>query len=220
MPDPVAPLGILGGTFDPIHLGHLRLAEEAIDACRLSRVLLIPAASPNLRASPRTSARQRLEMTRLAAQDNPRLQIDDRELWREGTSYTVDTLDALRNELGRDQPLCLILGADAFARLPAWSRWRQLFDLAHIIVAARPPLDAQAEARLPAGLDQELRARRTEAASDLAGSACGRIFKVQIPQLEISATDIRRRIAGAASVRYLVPSAVLDYIAANHLYES
>ena len=219
MPDTVAPIGILGGTFDPIHHGHLRLAEEIADACALTRVLLIPAALPNLRAAPRTGAHHRLAMAQLAAQGNPRLTVDDRELRRDGMSYTVDTLAELRAELGPTQPLCLILGADAFLRLPAWSRWLKLFALAHIAVAARPGFDLRERSISSEELKQEWHTRLTNARSELGERAAGLIFKVQIPLLEISATDIRARIAGAASARYLVPQPVLDYIAAEHLYE-
>ena len=218
MPDTGALIGILGGTFDPIHHGHLRLAEEAADACRMARVLLIPAALPNLRAAPRTAAHHRLAMAQLAAQGNARLEVDDRELRREGMSYTVDTLADLRRELGEAQPLCLILGADAFLRLPAWSRWQQLFALAHIAVAARPGY--QLSERMQSDeLAAEWRARFTGTRSELTERPCGLIARIEIPLLEISATDIRARIAGAASARYLVPQPVLDYIAAEHLYE-
>ena len=219
MHDTVAPIGILGGTFDPIHHGHLRLAEEAADACAMARVLLIPAALPNLRAAPRTAAGHRLAMVRLAAQGNPRLEVDDRELRREGTSYTVDTLAELRAELGPVQPLCLILGADAFLRLPAWSRWSQLFALAHIAVAARPGYDLSERSIQSDPLAAEWRARSTGALSELGERPSGLIVKLEIPPLEISATGIRARIAGAASARYLVPQPVLDYIAAQCLYE-
>jgi nicotinate-nucleotide adenylyltransferase len=219
MPDAVAPIGILGGTFDPVHHGHLRLAEEIADACGLAQVLLIPAAFPNLRALPRTAPDHRLAMVRLASAGNPRLRVDDRELLREGTSYTVDTLAALRSELGPTQPLCLILGADAFARLPGWSRWLQLFALAHIVVATRPGYDLSERILRNDKLTREWNARQTEARAELRGCASGLIVKVQIPLLEISATDVRARIARKASVRYLVPQAVLDYIAAQHLYE-
>lgn len=220
MPETVAPIGILGGTFDPIHHGHLRLAEEAADACALAQVLLIPAALPNLRAAPRTAAHHRLAMARLAAAGNPRLHVDDRELRREGMSYTVDTLAELRSELGPAQPLCMILGADAFLRLPAWSRWLQLFALAHIVVAARPGFDLRERNIQSEELRQQWRTRLTTARSELGERACGLIVSMQIPLLEISATDIRARIAGATSARYLVPQPTLDYIAAEHLYES
>ncbi len=219
MPDTIAPIGILGGTFDPIHYGHLRLAEEAADACKLARVVLIPAALPNLRTAPRTSAQHRLQMVRLAVQGNSRLHVDGRELGREGVSYTVDTLEELRRELGATQPLCLILGADAFLRLPAWHRWMQLFDLAHVVVAARPGYDLAAAVIQSAELEAEWRARLTRTVSSLGERVCGSIVSIQIPLLEISASDIRARIVHAASVRYLAPQTVLEYINAQHLYE-
>jgi nicotinate-nucleotide adenylyltransferase len=209
---------MLGGTFDPVHYGHLRLAEEAADALGLARVLLIPAALPNLRARPGTEAQHRLEMTRLAAAGNPRLAVDDRELRREGTSYTVDTLADLRAEVAAERPLWLILGADAFLRLPAWSRWLQLFDLTHIAVATRPgnPLD---EAVRDSG---ELAAQWSRRLASDAGApvlpACGAIVRLPIPLLEISASDLRARMSRGASVRYLLPPAVVDYIAAHRLY--
>jgi len=219
MPESAAAIGILGGTFDPIHHGHLRLAEEAADACGLARVLLIPAASPNLRAAPRTPAEHRLEMTRIAAQGNPRLAVDGRELEREGTSYTVDTLLELRGEFGGQAPLCLILGADAFLRLPAWSRWTQLFELAHVVVATRPGYDLDGPASQNSELAAEWSRRRTADPEDVRASAAGAIATISIPLLEISASEVRVRIARGSSVRYLLPRAVLDYIAAVHLYE-
>lgn len=211
------PIGVLGGTFDPVHFGHLRLAEEAADALALSRVLLVPAAVPNLRERPDTEAHHRLAMTRLAAQDNPRLAVDDRELRREGTSYTVDTLAELRTELGVTRAIFLILGADAFLRLPAWSRWLQLFDLAHIVVALRPGHDLDGALAGSSDLARQWAARQAQGPA-CAGLPAGRIVRLPIPLLEISASDIRARISRGASVRYLLPLAVLDYIAAHRLY--
>jgi nicotinate-nucleotide adenylyltransferase len=256
------PIGILGGTFDPVHYGHLRLAEEAADALALDRVVLIPAALPNLRARPGTDAQHRLAMTRLAAADNPRLTVDDRELEREGVSYTVDTLAELRAKVGTRNPIWLILGADAFLRLPAWSRWLQLFDLAHIAVATRPGYALEEAVNRSAELAAEWHRRivtvpavppgagasagaivspgagasagaivlpgagasagavvpLSGAAVRLTGAPAGAITRLQIPLLEISATDLRARISRGASVRYLLPRAVIDYIAAHRLY--
>lgn len=217
MADAAGPLGILGGTFDPVHHGHLRLAEEAADACGLERVLLIPAAVPNLRDAPSTPAMHRLAMVKLAARGNARLVADDRELKREGMSYTVDTLLELRSELGAALPVCLILGADAFLRLPRWSRWRQLFDLCHVVVATRPGYDVDARTAAVPELGDEWRARGAQP-GELARRPAGAIARVDIPLLEISATDLRVRMSQGASVRYLLPDAVLDYIAAHRLY--
>jgi nicotinate-nucleotide adenylyltransferase len=201
-----------------VHYGHLRLAEEAADALALDRVVLIPAAIPNLRARPGTDAAHRLAMTRLAIEGNPRLAVDDRELRREGTSYTVDTLIELRSELGPKRPLCLILGADAFLRLPAWSRWLQLFELAHIAVALRPgyALDDAVSGSPP--LEAQWRQRSNADPAACAGAPSGAIVRVSSPLLEISASDLRARMSHGASVRYLLPPAVVDYIAAHRLY--
>lgn len=217
MSDAAAPLGILGGTFDPVHHGHLRLAEEASDACGFGRVVLIPAALPNLRDAPSTPASHRLEMTRLAARGNPRLSVDDRELKRQGMSYTVDTLLELRAGLDSSTSLTIILGADAYLRLPRWHRWLDLFDLAHVLVATRPGYDLEGKTIEVPALADEWRRRQTNPAS-LAALPAGRIARLDIPLLEISATDVRARLSRGASVRYLLPDAVVDYIAANHLY--
>ena len=212
------PIGILGGTFDPVHFGHLRLAEEAADGLGLSRVLLIPAALPNLRARPGTEAQHRLTMVRLAVQGNPRLAVDDRELKREGMSYTVDTLVELRSELGATSPFFLILGADAFLRLPAWSRWLELFELTHIAVATRPGYDLDGALGTSGELKGQWEARRVPEPVACAGLPSGRIVRLPIPLLQISATDLRARMSRAKSVRYLLPPAVVDYIAAQRLY--
>ena len=132
------PIGVFGGTFDPIHFGHLRLAEEMAEGLGLSQVRFIPAGQPPHRGAPRTAASHRLEMVRRAIAGNPRFEVDAREVQRPDPSYTVDTLTALRAELGNEQPLWLLLGADAFSGLPSWHQWRQLFELANIVVAARP----------------------------------------------------------------------------------
>jgi nicotinate-nucleotide adenylyltransferase len=217
MADASGALGILGGTFDPVHHGHLRLAEEAAEACGLDRVLLIPAALPNLRAAPATPAAHRLEMAKLAARGNARLAVDGRELRREGMSYTVDTLLELRAELGDALPICLILGADAFLRLPRWSRWLRLFEFCHVVVATRPGYDLAGSAVQTPALGEQWHARGTTP-SALASRPAGAIARVDIPLLEISATDLRGRLSRGASVRYLLPDAVVDYIAAHHLY--
>jgi len=131
-------IGILGGTFDPIHFGHLRMAQELAESLGLDEVRFIPAARPPHRAQPHGAAEARAEMVRLAISGNPRFVLDTREFERDGPSYMVDTLSCLRAEVGDDTPLCLLLGADAFLGLPTWHRWRELFQLAHVVVAHRP----------------------------------------------------------------------------------
>ena len=206
----LAPFGIFGGTFDPIHYGHLRLAEDMADALGLERVLFIPAGQPPHRGAPRTAAHHRLAMVRCAVAGNPRFVADAREVERDAPSYTVDTLTELRAELGNARPLWLLLGADAFLGLPAWHDWRRLFGLAHIAVATRP--GAALTDALPAELKAELAQRQ-----DAAGPAGGVRLR-DAPPLDISATVIRDTLARHRSARYWLPDAVLDYIQEQKLY--
>lgn len=212
-------VGILGGTFDPIHLGHLRLAQEALEQCGLAAVRIIPAGIPPHRNGPRATAQQRLEMARLAVQDNAALVLDDREIRRGGLSYTVDTLTSLRGELGDEQPLCLLMGGDAFLQLDTWHEWQRLFGLAHIVVIQRngKPLGNAIE-QADAELRDEYHARLAPAAAVLHEAPAGAIVVLDMPMLEISATAIRSRCMQDRSVRYLVPDAVADYIQSHHLY--
>jgi nicotinate-nucleotide adenylyltransferase len=160
------PIGIFGGTFDPIHFGHLRLAEEMTEGIGLSRVVFIPAGQPPHRGAPRTAAAHRLEMVRRAVSGNPRFAVDAREVQSPRPSYTVDTLTTLRAELGDEQPLWLLLGADAFLELPTWHAWRRLFELAHIAVAARPGAQLMASDAMPEVLKNEVSQRQVAAGSD------------------------------------------------------
>lgn len=209
------PIGILGGTFDPIHFGHLHLAEELAEILGLAEVRIIPAGQPPHRSVPRTPARHRLEMARLAVAGNPRFKLDDREVRQSRASYTVDTLSDLREELGPEQPIWLLMGADAFLGLPSWKEWQRLFELAHIAVAHRPGYQlAQADA-LDESLRRELAQRQVSGRPD---TPAGCVLLRPITQLDIAATDIRNRLLDGRSVRYLMPDSVLDYIQKNHLY--
>ncbi|MDP1929433.1 MAG: nicotinate-nucleotide adenylyltransferase [Thiobacillus sp.] len=210
------PIGIFGGTFDPIHIGHLRLAEEMAEGLGLSRVRFIPAGQPPHRGAPRTPATHRLEMVRRAISGNPRFEVDAREVQRPDPSYTVDTLTALRAELGNEQPLWLLLGADAFSGLPGWHEWRQLFALANIVVATRPDAEAIQTGNLPEELKHELSQRQVQNGS--ATGPAGSVVLQQMTALDISATRIRTTLARQGSARYLLPDAVLDYIHQHQLY--
>jgi nicotinate-nucleotide adenylyltransferase len=216
MPEP-APVGLLGGTFDPVHLGHLRLAEEAREALGLERVLWTPAGRPPHRHAPREAGGHRLAMVRLAVAGNDAFAVDDAEVRCADPSYTVVSLERLRARVGAAQPLVLLMGADAFLGLPGWHRWRDLFGLAHIAVASRPGYPVAAAA-VPAALAAELAARRQPDAGVLARSAAGSIVEFGITPLAVSASDIRARIACGRSVRYLIPDSVLDYIGRHSLY--
>jgi len=210
------PIGIFGGTFDPIHFGHLRLAEEMAAAIGLSRVLFVPAGQPPHRGTPRTAAAHRLEMVRRAIAGNPRFEVDAREIQRPEPSYTVDTLAALRAELGHEQPLWLLLGADAFLGLAGWHQWRRLFGLANIAVAARSGAQPLQPDALPDELKHELSQRQP--AVGPAACAAGSVLLQQMTPLGISATAIRDTLARRGSARYLLPDAVLDYIHEHQLY--
>lgn len=221
----LAPIGILGGTFDPIHNGHLRLAQEALEQCNLASVRFIPGGTPPHRNAPYAGAQQRLDMVRLAAQRNASFVVDDREIYRTGPCYTVDTLTALRAELGAQQPLCLLMGGDAFLLLHTWHQWKKLFELAHIIVMQRGPFSSNnglplgnAMNNADAALRDEYHARLAPAPHVLHDSHAGAILVADMPALEISATDIRRRCAEKKNIHYLLPDTVVDYIHSHHLY--
>jgi nicotinate-nucleotide adenylyltransferase len=211
-------VGIFGGTFDPIHFGHLRLAEELGDSLGLDEVRIIPARVPPHRSSPRVTSEHRLEMTRLAVAGNPRFVLDDRECRREGPSYTVDTLLELRAERGDPDHFCLLMGVDAFMLLTTWSRWRQLFELAHIVIAHRPGFELKVEG-MSDDLGREVDTRLSWDVSRLRARPAGLVLAHRIAGLEISGTAIRAGLREGRSQRYLLPDSVLDYIDRNHLYQ-
>ncbi len=206
----------MGGTFDPVHYGHLRLAEEMAEAVGLARVLFIPAGQPPHRGAPRTESPHRLAMVRRAVAGNPRFAADSREVDSPRPSYTVDTLTALRAELGDARPLWLLTGADAFLGLPTWHEWQLLFGLANIIVATRPRAQPLAADALPDTLRDAVSHRLVADAGD-AGPAGSVLLRPMTP-LDISATAIRDTLGRGRSARYLLPDAVLDYIHEHHLY--
>lgn len=208
------PVGILGGSFDPVHYGHLRTAVEVVEHCGLAAVRLMPSGCPPHRAPPVAGAELRLRMLLAAAQAEPRLIVDDRELRRAGPSYTVDTLASLRAELGA-QPLCLLLGADAFLGLPTWHRWREIFDLAHVVVLQRPGWE------LAAGneLGEQLAERRSDDPQALRQAPAGAIRVEAVTQLDISSSAIRALAAAGGDPRFLVPDLVRDIIVSTGCYQ-
>jgi nicotinate-nucleotide adenylyltransferase len=214
-----APIGILGGTFDPIHFGHLRLAQEVADKLRLAEVRFVPSGTPPHRAMPGASAADRLAMVRLAVAGNALFAVDERESGKSGPGYTVDTLMALRAEIGTTQSLVLLLGADAFLDLATWSRWHQLFELAHIAVAYRPgfPVDTW-QSRMPQPLAAEYTARLMHQPFAVHIAPAGGIVVVPIAALDISATLIRETTRKGSSARYLLPDSIYQYIQDHKLY--
>jgi len=219
MPLTNAPLGIFGGTFDPVHFGHLRLAQELLESLRLSFVRFVPAGTPPHRASPQVTAEQRLEMVRLAVAGNALFTVDDSEVRRSGPGYSIDTLTAVRREVGSTLPLCLLLGADAFLELATWHRWHDLFGLAHVVVAHRPgfPPESWPE-RMPEPLAREYAARLLRQPFAVHLSPCGGIVTRSIAALDISASMIRDSLVRGVSPRYLLPDPVLDYILQHKIY--
>lgn len=215
----MSPIGILGGTFDPIHFGHLRLAQEVADQLRLAEVRFVPSGTPPHRAAPVAAAADRLAMVRLAVSGNALFTVDPRESASTAPGYTVDTLTALRAEVGVAQSLVLILGADAFLDLATWSRWPQLFELAHIAVAYRPgfPVDTW-QSRMPQRLAAEYNARLMHQPFSVHVAPAGGIVVVPIAELNISATMIREALRQGRNPRYLLPENIYQYIQEHMLY--
>ena len=215
-------IGILGGTFDPIHYGHLRPAAEVKDALRLDEVHLIPAGIPPHRPSPVASAAARLAMAVLGCAEFPGLLADDREILLPGPSYSVQTLQEMHDE-NPGRPLAMIIGSDAFSGLASWKRWEQLFTLAHFIVIERPDRPLVADPLEPA-LKIQWERRLTTDPMRLSRQLAGAVIRQAVAPQAISATALRAALAGGpearARVRGLLPAAVLAYIERNQLYRS
>jgi len=207
------PIGIFGGTFDPIHCGHLRTAFELWQELRLEEVRLLPAGTPPHRDQLYASAAMRLKMVRAAVADQPSFVVDDREVRRTGLSYSVDTLTELRQEYPQ-RSLCLLLGMDAFLGLPHWHRWRELLTLAHIVVAHRPGWHAPSSGPL----GEVMVDHGTGSIRDLHEQRCGRIYVHAGTQLEISSTELRALLVAGRDPRYLVPEEVRQIIFETRCY--
>nr|VFK04566.1 MAG: nicotinate-nucleotide adenylyltransferase [Candidatus Kentron sp. H]VFK04790.1 MAG: nicotinate-nucleotide adenylyltransferase [Candidatus Kentron sp. H]VFK07771.1 MAG: nicotinate-nucleotide adenylyltransferase [Candidatus Kentron sp. H] len=208
-----SPIGILGGTFDPVHNGHLRFALEVRHQLSLSSVRLIPLRKPPHRTSPQAADEIRLRMLMAAVRDEEGLIVDDQELRRNGISYTVDTLNVLQQRFP-EHSLCLILGMDAFCQLTTWNQWRRILELAHIAVAQRPGTSLPMEGEIV----HLLAKRKTSDPARLCEEPAGHIMVLPVPQLDISATRIRAQVTHSASIRYLVPDSVLEIITHEQLY--
>jgi nicotinate-nucleotide adenylyltransferase len=213
------PLGLFGGTFDPVHFGHLRLAEEAIGHLGLGGVRWIPAGQPPHRGIPEVTAEQRLEMVLRCTAENEYFSVDASEVKAAAPSYTVHTLERLRAELGAEQSLILLVGADAFAGLSGWHRWRDIFSLAHVAVSHRPGFPVEITS-LPHELATEFHDRHLTGIDGLKDTPAGGIATFAMTQLAISATQIRKLLANGVSARYLLPDSVLDYIQRHQLYRN
>ncbi|MEN7432789.1 nicotinate-nucleotide adenylyltransferase [Chromobacterium sp. TRC.1.1.SA] len=209
-----ARVGVFGGTFDPVHHAHLRMARAFADELALDEVRLIPAGQPYHRVEgPRASAAQRLDMVKLAITGDARLTVDEREIRRHRPAYTVDTLRELRAELGAAAELWFLVGGDSLAALSSWKNWRELFRLANLAVAMRPGFDPAA---LPPQVRQEWQARQVSDFSNR--TASGTIRPLALPPLDLSATRLRAQLAADEPVEGLIDPAVLAYIRRQRLY--
>lgn len=209
------PMGIFGGTFDPIHYGHLRSAFELLEALELSEVRFLPAGNPPHRDTTHADAAMRVAMVRAAIDGEPHFILDDRELRREGPSYSVDTLLDLRAEYAH-RSLCLVIGMDAFLGLPQWHEWREILQLAHLVVAHRPGWRAPESG----ALGELLADRGTGRIGDLHESRAGRVYIRAVTQLEISSSAVRELIRAGRSPRYLVPDPVCRLLAESGCYSA
>lgn len=209
-------LAILGGTFDPVHFGHLQSAIAVKELLAVRQVKLVPSFIPPHRGLPHSTANERLSMLRIATHDNSGLVVDDREISRQGVSYTVDTLTSFRQEIGENVSLYFILGIDSFCTLNEWVRWRELTDIAHLIVLARPGYLPQ----IPSEIREWQRKNLVENVNCMRGKSGGEICHVELVQVDISATEIREMIGSGIRPTGKMPERVIDYAFEHELYRS
>ncbi|PKH20521.1 nicotinic acid mononucleotide adenylyltransferase [Enterobacterales bacterium CwR94] len=215
MSEPLALHALFGGTFDPIHFGHLQPVTALAQETGLQRVTLLPNNVPPHRPQPEATAAQRAEMVELAIANNPLFAVDTRELQRDTPSWTVDTLEALRQEQGSRQPLGFIIGQDSLLSLHQWHRWQDLLGLCHLLVMQRPGYAMQ----MPTTEMQHwLDTHRTTNVNDLHAQPSGFVWLAETPQVDISATQIRHRLHTGENCNHLLPQQVLDYIQRQGLY--
>ena len=208
-------MALLGGTFDPVHYGHLRCAEEAREKLGLDKLYLLPAGNPPHRDTPQATVKQRMDMLRLACPEFPHLEIDDRETRRTGPSYMYDTLKELRSSLG-ERALILLIGQDAANQLHTWFQWERLFELAHIVILTRPG----APASYPPELAGQVQPRLVADVKKLVESRAGAVFHLEVESIDVSASGIKHMLRSGGSPESMLPAAVLEYINRNRLYSA
>lgn len=204
----------MGGTFDPIHNGHLRTALELQQWLGVKQVCLVPSKTPVHREAPGCTAEQRLDMVRLAVANEPALKVDDREICSAQSSYSFLTLQGLRAELGSETPICMIMGMDAYQTLPRWFEWESFLGLCHLIVLQRPGYRLSENPIMTEFTERN----RADSAAALLSKPAGHVLIHELTPLGISATQVRQTITGGDSPRYLMPDQVWQYIQENHLY--
>ena len=214
---PQQPIGIFGGTFDPIHVGHLRTAHELMTGLDLAEVRFVPSRLPPHRPPTLAPEALRLRMLEAAVDGLPGFRVDRRELLRPGPSFMVDTLASLRAEVGT-QPLCLLLGLDAFLGLASWDRWREIPELAHLVVARRPGSRHRESGQPNGEVGRLLASRATADYRDLSRMPAGRVLMQDVTQLEISSSAIRLLVAAGGDPCFLVPDAVRELVLKTHIY--
>ncbi|MCC8378204.1 MULTISPECIES: nicotinate-nucleotide adenylyltransferase [unclassified Xenorhabdus] len=206
---------LFGGTFDPIHYGHLRPVEALAKLAGLKQVILLPNHVPPHRPQPEATAQQRLEMVRLAVQDNPLFTVDTRELQRQTPSYTIDTLKSFREEVGEQCPLAFIIGQDSLQSIHTWHRWSELLDICHLLVCSRPGYARQLSTP---EMQEWLEQHKIDTPAPLSHKSHGYIYLAETPLLDISATDIRRRHQQGLNCDDLLPPLIQNYIDSQQLY--
>ena len=211
-------IGILGGSFDPIHFGHLRLAQEAQGYLNLDEVRFVPAGRPPHRGLAKVSDAYRMAMLDIATKSNPAFRVDARELGKTEPTYTIDTLQSIRIEVGDQVPIVLVIGADQFLLMHTWKRWHELTDLAHLLVATRPGAESFSLDNFTHEVRAWYQAYRSDELDPVLKKSAGQIYLLQLTPLAISSTAIRATIAAGQSPRYLLPDPVLDYIRFHNLY--
>ena len=208
-------VAIMGGTFDPIHNGHLRTAVEILDRFGFESLRLVPCFQPVHKGLPSITAAQRLAMVEMAISSDSRLSVDQREIVREGPSYSIDTLKDIRSEIGPDEPLIMVLGMDSFLSIPTWADWQALIQYAHILVVSRPGWEPDLISELSAFCENY----RAASSHELQCAPSGFIWLETLPSLEISSSMIRALRKKQESIAYLLPEPVQTYIIQNQLYQ-
>jgi len=214
-------IGIYGGTFDPIHFGHLRPVLDIVEALDLDKCHFIPCSVPHHRLQPHASSAQRVEMVATAIKNEARFYLNLSEINREGISYTFDTVEHIKSEVKDNQKLCLIIGIDAFSKFDKWYRWRDILDLCHIIVSHRPGWDVDSllvSNQFSKELVELINSSRIESKGDLMNSQAGKILFKTVTQLDISATKIRDYLYNNKSIQYLLPTDVANIINTQKIY--
>jgi nicotinate-nucleotide adenylyltransferase len=207
-------VAIMGGTFDPIHNGHLRTAVEVLDRYQYSELRLIPCFQPVHKGQPSVSPQQRLEMAKLAISGDSRLRVDSREMDREGPSYSVDTLRDIRSEIGPNESLIMVLGMDSFLSLPTWQNWQELIQYSHLLVVSRPGWEPDLISELSAFCENY----RAASSHELQCAPSGRVWFETLTPLGISSSMIRALARKNESIAYLLPEPVQKYIEQHQLY--